>query len=569
MFEPGGSSPECGARPNHLAGRISIAVFPAAFFHKHYTLLDALHDIFFVGFRPCRREDIGAFRFALLWEAADELVADAQRLGVRCLVFPLGEREAATCYPGKVAFADVPEIDEAIRGQCFVENEPLEIASIATRPGEVLATRSGSPIWIRSDCGSASVDYVAVEPRVLDSSGLLREHLHPHSVSHILPLLHFVREAAGEGDWDSGPRQACFIIDDPSLYRPSYGCVNFAQLGAHATQHRYHIGIATTALDTWWVHHKVASVFRDHPKQMSLIIHGNNHTRLEMWRDGSMAHYLSVLAQALRRFSRLEKQYGLRFSRVLEAPHGVISGERFGPLVSLGYEAALYTPSQFINGNRNKGWPASFGSSPVDVSPQGLCLIPRLVMSMDWRAEVSIAAFLRQPIVLVGHHWDFFAGFELLSEFATCVNGLGNVRWSNLSEIARSRFTSRREGSSWVVRLGARMVECHVPSGVTQVVIERPWTMREAEPMKVYGVTETGEPLWLMAGPVSEPLPWRLEAGGELKIESPARVAVNPDTVIHPPKRIWPVIRKMLVEARDRFYPFLPGAVGRLRSKNS
>ena len=558
-----------GGHRNHPNGRTSIAVFPAASYLKHCTLLDALRDIFFVTFRPCLREEIGDYRFALLWGAADDVVADAQRLGVRCLALARGEREAATSCPGKVAFADVPGIDEAIRGQCFVESESLKITSITTRPGEVFATRSGLPIWIRHDRGSASVDFIAVEPRLLNSGELLREHLCPGSVSHILPLFHFVREAAGEGNWDSGPRQACFIIDDPSLYRPSYGCLHFDQLATHATEHGYHVSIATIPLDTWWVHQTVRSLLRDNAKQMSLVIHGNNHTYLEMWRNGSNGHYLSELAQALRRVSRFEKQHGLRFSRVFEAPHGVIACEVFGPLVSLGYEGTLYTPSQFINRNRNNGWPASFGSSPVDVSPQGLCVIPRLIMSRDWRADVSIAAFLRQPIVLVGHHQDCLTGLELLSEFAARVNGLGNVRWSSLSEMARSRFTSRREGSSWVVRLGGRAVDCHVPSGVTQIVIERPWILGEAEPMKMYGITETAEPLEQMAGAVSEPLPWQLEAGGKLRIESPPKILVNPDSVTHPPKRMWPVIRKVLVEARDRSHPFLPEVVRRLGSTRS
>jgi len=413
------------------------------------------------------------------------------------------------------------------------------------------------------------MDFLAVEPRVLGSGELLCEHLRPRSVSHLLPLLHFIREAAGEGNWDSGPRRACFIIDDPSLYRPSYSYVRFRQIAAHAKEYGYHVAIATIALDTWWVHHEVASVFRDYPEQISLIIHGNNHAHLEMCRSRCEAEFLAIAAQALRRFSRLEKQHGITFSRVMEAPHGVIASEAFGPLVSLGYEAALYTPSQFINWNRNECWPASFGSSPVDVFPKGLCAVPRLVMSREWRADVVIAAFLRQPIVLAGHHQDLFAGLELLSEFAIFVNRLGNVRWSNLSEIAKSSFTSRREGSSWVVRMGARAVECHVPPGVTQVVIERPWVLGEAEPMTMSGLYETGEPLTLMAGAVSEPLPWRLEAGGGLIIESPPRVAISPNSVGSPPKRIWYIVRKILVEARDRFHLSIPpGVVRRFRSKS-
>jgi hypothetical protein len=233
-------------------------------------------------------------------------------------------------------------------------------------------------------------------------------------------------------------------------------------------------------------------------------------------------------------------------------------------LVLLGYQAALFTPSQFIHGNRHTSWPESFGSKPVDMNPQGLCLIPRLVMSHDWRADVSIAAFLRQPIVLAGHHHDLFRDLDLLSEITAHVNRLGHVRWCNLSAIASSRFTSRQEGSSLVIRLGARTVECHVPQQVTEVIIERPWVRSSNEPITLCGVAEAREPMRLSAGTVSGPIPWNARGDGKLSIDSPPTAAVDYRSVPHPSERIWPVIRKVLVEARDRSYSLLPRTVQRV-----
>ena len=518
--------------------RSTITIYPPAFYHGRRTLFKALEDLFHVTFQPCQGEAIGDHHPALLWNPPEEVLDFAQRTGVKLLIWETRPSRNYSARTGTVTFADHPSLDVSIRGQQIEETQPVALGKLNLAAEDaILAERSSLPLWTRRVSARGSMDFLAVEPPELAPGELLREHLHAGCVSPLIPLMHFLREVTAESAWETGPRRACFIFDDPSLYWPTYGFLRFQDLALHAERHRYHAAIATVPLDTWWVHPRVAAVFRDHPKRISLLIHGNNHSYLELGQTRSESDCLAILAQALRRFARLDDRHGLRFSRVMEAPHGVISDAFLGPLASLGYEAALYTPSQFIRFNRGKPWPASLGTGSLDVFPQGLGAIPRLVMSEHWRADVMIAAFLRQPVVLAGHHQDLRAGLGFLAEFAARVNRLGNVRWSNPSEIARSRFISRREGSSWVVRLGARTVECRVPSGVTQVVIERPWIQDETEPLVIQGAAETAGPLRLLAGAVSEPVPWRLEAGGELSIESPPKVLIAPNSVAPPPRQ--------------------------------
>lgn len=75
--------------------------------------------------------------------------------------------------------------------------------------------------------------------------------------------------------------------------------------------------------------------------------------------------------------------------------------------------------------------------------------------------------------------------------------------------------------------------------------------------------------LFMMSVAVSDVLPWLIEAREEQIIESHPSVGMISNSVASPLIRIWHIVRKMLVEARDSFYPcLLPGVVRCFRSKS-
>ncbi|CAG7857741.1 hypothetical protein MCAMS1_02676 [biofilm metagenome] len=540
-----------------------IAVYPADVYAKYHRLLTALQDIYSVRFAACHHTDeLRGFQAALFLEATGEVVAEAQQLGIRCFICPFETSKEPRCVEASVQFADSDLIDEAFRGQCFKKYATYEVASLNVQPDDVvLASKGDSPIWLRRSVGNSIMDIVAVKPRVVAVNEILREQFNRHCFSHILPLMHFVREVAGQAELKTR-RQACIIIDDPSLYFESYGFVHFGKLAEHAKQHGYHAVIASIAMDTWLINPKVAAVFKDNADKLSLIIHGNNHLWQELSANRNEKQLLAITAQALRRFKRCQTNgYQFNFTPVLEAPYGTFVAEAAKPMAQLGYAAALCTPTQFIRLNRDAGYPAAFGCGFAEVLPEGLAMIPRLVMSEDWRVEVAIAAFLRQPIVLATHHQDFFEGLDLMAEFAAYINRLSNVDWCSVGEMVKANYVVTQKQSALTVKLGARNVECRIPPGASHLVVERPWLHDGEERLILNDTTGKHEFINVMAGAVSEPLPLKTVDGSVLIIDSPLPAPINPYNINPPAGSLWTVARKFLQENRDRLYPLLPKVI--------
>ena len=240
-----------------------IAVYPASTYVNNLRLLEALQDIYSVRFIACSAEDLITFQYALLLEATEAQISTVQQYGLRCFVCPDGVRQELESVSDDVRFANHKEIDKSFRVSTFYETTINEACQLNCQADDiVLAEKGGLPIWLRRSCGTSVMDLVAVKPKKVAANEILREHFNRHCFTHILPLLHFVREVAEENSADyTEPYCACIVIDDPSLYHPSYGCINFRKLGKHAQQHGYHVAIATIPLDTWKISSRVASIF--------------------------------------------------------------------------------------------------------------------------------------------------------------------------------------------------------------------------------------------------------------------------------------------------------------------
>src|SRR5208283_5127567 len=100
----------------------------------------------------------------------------------------------------------------------------------------------------------------------------------------MLPLLQWLREICAGASPVGPPLRACFIFDDPNLHWPRYGFVDYRQLAAQAEKENYHVSFATIPVDAWFTHSGTAGIFREHRSRLSLLIHGNNHTKRELAR---------------------------------------------------------------------------------------------------------------------------------------------------------------------------------------------------------------------------------------------------------------------------------------------
>jgi hypothetical protein len=381
-------------------------------------------------------------------------------------------------------------------------------------------------------------------------------HINRDRFMSLLPLLAFLRNISKGQGWQSTSPRACFVFDDPNLRRQRYGCLDFGRLAGHARKHGYHAAIATIPLDAARVSREVAELFGESSAHLSLVIHGNDHLADEFSRLRAGYTPLGALAQARRRMDALAERWNIPVEHIAEPPYGAINARYFPALVQLGYEAVLLTVRQYLECNPDVELPLAFGLAAVEGLPGGLTMIPRIPAADGWEAEAALAAFLGQPIVIAGHHYDAHGNMSFLDRLTATVNDMAAVQWSSLQTISRSRYLFRRQGRHLHVRLGGRHVVVDVPDDIDTVHVERPWLAADAMEPLMWKIA--GEPSQTLVSAQAGPLVAQIPVVGAATVDivSPAPGAVAPTSVPDPPGRSWAGLRRMFTEARDRTFPF-------------
>ncbi len=478
---------------------------------------------------------------------------EAASRGIRSWVVLGGDRAANGLCDSEIRFSNSTELDVYLRDQVMMERAAGACRPMAVAPGDdVLATCKGAPVWLSRRMGMAACQLVGKSLPILDQGEHLFRHLSGGNFFGLLPLMNFLRELVEDVDWQSPAPRACFVFDDPSLHWPSYGFLDYERLAEHAAAHGYFVSIATIPLDAWWVHRKVAATFRAWSPRLSLLVHGDNHTARELLQYNGTGP-LTLAAEAMRRMENLERKHRLPVLRIMEAPHGVIASEVFEHLLALGYEAALGTTERLVRYNPGAAWPATLGLDQSEMLGGGLPVLPRIRMSPEWKNDVLLAAFLRQPIVVVGHHWDVMEHLGLLAEIARLINNLRGVSWDTPLGIVRSNYKALRDGTTLNLRPYARRIQVAVPEGIERLLVHRPWVQRGGRLEMLIGRKAGHEFLRAtgtrIIGPIS------VKAPGVLEILSPPANPVDCWAIRPPGPQWWPIVRNLLMGVRDRTAP--------------
>jgi hypothetical protein len=504
--------------------RAVVGITPAAQLGDRARLFAALEQALPVRFEGLASGDVDGLD-AVVVLGADAPEADGDGAGPQSLprFIAAGEERTVATGPATVALALGLGLDRRLHGARLTEG--VGDGVVAPPSGAtVLASTPAGPAWVR-----AGADVVAAcAPAELGDEEALRDRLVPGRSLALLALVHFLREVTAPYGWTAPPLQAAFIVDDPNLHWPRYGHLDYRALVAHSAAHRHHLSVAMVPLDGWLVHPTAASLFREHPGALSILVHGNDHVGGELARPRTPEEGRVLGASALRRIASFERRSRVDVCRVMAPPHERVSEGAARGLLQAGYEAAcmsrpypwLAQPDKsFLI--RPEGADVLTGWRPADVTSGGLPVILRNAFTHP-REDLVLRAFLGQPLVLYGHHGDF-ADMDLLAEAASQINALGDVTWRRLSAISQSLADTRREGEVLRVRPWTRHVRVEVPAGVSTVVVEeRDGTARELP----------------VGGP--GPLSIRAESGIQMTGSTGASL------------KAWPVARRLAGEGRDR-----------------
>jgi len=342
-----------------------------------------------------------------------------------------------------LVFSDDADVAFPFRGRSLRTKVSVRPKVLTLGPNDrPLAISELGPVWTVCEGKTAKHFRSGFALPVLPADGGLADVLNGGCFLETVVLLHWLREIGAGSPPGPSPLRACFIFDDPNLHWPQYGFVDYRHLAAQAEKENYHVSFATIPLDAWFTHNGTAEIFRRHRNRLSLLVHGNNHTKWELAQPYSQAERSFLLRQAIRRIERLERQSGVTVARVMVPPHGACSEEMLAALPACGFEAACISHGSLRAHNRARAWTKTLGLLPFELV-RGCPVLPRWAVSGDVKNTILLAAFLGQAIILRGHHQDLKNGVELLGDSARFINALGPVVWSNMSDLSRSVIQGR------------------------------------------------------------------------------------------------------------------------------
>lgn len=532
------------------AGPIAVGVTPAEQLESRPRLFAALEAALPVRFEGRAVDSLRGLDALLRLDETGTAPAVAPA-GLPSLALAVPEPDD----PGRArenVHTELEALDPRLRGASLPDRRlgaALEQSAVLpdSEDGEILAHCDGVPTWARSGDAESAL----LIPAELGPSEALRERLCDGRSAALLPLLHFLRARTEAIRWQPPAPRASLLFDDPNLHWPSYGFVKLGELSRHARRHDYHVALATVPLDAWFAHPAALRALRESEGAISLLVHGNDHDGGELGRVATAADAVSLAAQALRRVAAFGRRTGVTVDRVMVPPHEACSQATLSGLRRCGFEAIAMTrpypwvefePHSWLARPEDAG--ALVGWGPAEFV-EGVPLLLRHPIAGRSTAELTLRAFLDQPLILYGHHEDALGGPAALLEAVEEVNRIAPARWCSLSEIAATGFETRRDGSRLAVRLLTRRARIEIPAGTEELTVELPATGIEAgrQLLRVAGrETRIGEPL-------------SVEAGNSLEISLSPADAIDPAAVPAPRHRPLAVARRLASEGRDRLRP--------------
>jgi hypothetical protein len=170
---------------------------------------------------------------------------------------------------------------------------------------------------------------------------------------------------------------------------------------------------------------------------------------------------------------------------------------------------------------------------------------------MDHTNEIFLAAYLNQPIIPNGHHWDLKDRYEMLRAQVEVINGLTDVRWGSMQDIVGMNYLAKTDGDELKVKILSRRIILTVPPGINRVRLE---TSELTGPDGLSGSSYAINSNNLMAIPSESAI--YASPGDNITFLCPNRNSVDLSQIPLPRTPIKAILRRIATESVDRARPF-------------
>jgi len=277
----------------------------------------------------------------------------------------------------------------------------------------------------------------------------------------LVPVLTFLRFAAGQYCWHGRSDYANLTIDDPWLVEP-YGHLSYRGLLAEMKKVGFHTTIAFIPWNYDRSKPAVVSLLKEHQDYFSICVHGNDHDHREFYRyktsaaDPWPAKPLDVqetnIRQALARMEPFKTHTGLSYDPVMVFPHNIAPSKTLALLKKYGFLATCNATNVPLGAAKPSD--RFFGWRPVTLDFENFPSLKRYTPDERSQSDIAIDLFLDNPLLFFGHHDLFTRGADAFNKRAELVNHLGSsVEWQSLGDICRHYYLQKlREDGNYDVR---------------------------------------------------------------------------------------------------------------------
>ena len=352
-----------------------------------------------------------------------------------------------------------PFTDLRVEGIWSSDDRALRFEGAAPHTS-IVAGRAGS-LFTRFELPGVNL-FVASTTAVFDTSAEYVRNLDVRECfSGLMPLLFFLRHCKINIP-ETPLRWANWIIDDPNL-RPRYGFLDVKELVSCVRE----LGAAASIAFIPWNHKRTAreivGLFRENWPQLSICIHGCDHTGAE-FSTKTMSAASPLIDLAMKRMQELKTETDLDFERIMVFPQGRFSGEAMRALRASEMLAAVNTELlDCQTGHGVKGWellrPAitSFGGFPLFLRRP----------AEEPAANFALDMILGKPCLIVTHHPYFSQGLKPLRSVVETLNAMEpELTWTNLEQGISSTYSVRKNsGEKQTIRLYSPHTVFHPKEG--------------------------------------------------------------------------------------------------------